>query len=436
VSKHKFGFLSPQPYMEKALKDLRLVDNIEIIETKGWSDSEIDVIVEDCKAKGVESVAGFAQKDAFHHILINEKLGLQVPSRLAFLYCMNKYLMRELETNPNYYDWVDPATETNEEIVAKIKEWPFMLKNTSLSLGRGVFRIDDKEGLVKILNEYRADDALQKEIADNYLYYKKGIPEADLPEKIPPFIAEHFMEIDRAIEYCYEGYITPEGKVMHYALTEEVYFSNHQALGYITPPISLTNEIAPELEAWMDDYMGKMSDLGYRNQFFNIEFWITHEGEITLVEINPRAAHSYHYNYKLTYDNSLYGDNFRLAAGLPLEKVNPWEKWKNAGDPETYTLIVLITAKETGRAGDIVDYDYIDQEDKNGHIDVVRLTKQEDDVLADADMTSAGVMLMQLWVSGSRDEVISREIEIRKKVYKHTQKDNDTKYPDYWKPGS
>ena len=43
-------------------------------------------------------------------------------------------------------------------------------------------------------------------------------------------------------------------------------------------------------------YTGKLSKLGYRGQFFNLEFWLIPDGSIALTEINPRAAHSYHYN--------------------------------------------------------------------------------------------------------------------------------------------
>lgn len=31
-------------------------------------------------------------------------------------------------------------------------------------------------------------------------------------------------------------------------------------------------------------------------------------------EINPRAAHSYHYNYEYCFGTILYGDNLELAA--------------------------------------------------------------------------------------------------------------------------
>lgn len=429
MHKPKFGFLSPQPYMKDALEEMKSFADITVLDPKNW-ESDIAKSIAQCKSENIQSVGGFAQKDAFSHILINEGLGQKAPSRLAFLYCMNKYLMRTLESNPNYFDWVDPLTETNQEIADKIKEWPFMLKNTSLSLGRGVFKIDSKEKLFTILDEYRADSALQQGIADNYSHFMNGIDKADLPEIIPPFIAEHYVDMTKAIEYCYEGYIDREGNVVHYALTEEVYFHNHQALGYITPTISVGPEVAKQVGSWVDDYMGRLVELGYVNQFFNIEFWIMPDGEIAFVEINPRAAHSYHYNYELSFGNNLFGDNLKLAAGLPITDETPWSKWSN-GQAEKYTLIVLMTAREIGRAGDILDYDLIEQLYNQGEIDYVRHTRQADDVLTESDMTSAGVMLIQFWISGTKEEVIAKEREIRAKAYKQSQELPE--YPTSWK---
>ena len=72
-------------------------------------------------------------------------------------------------------------------------------------------------------------------------------------------------------------------------------------------------EKAVLIERWIDDYMGKLSDLGYRGQFFNIELWHTPNDEIILTEINPRAAHSYHWNYLYSFGTSLYEDNIALG---------------------------------------------------------------------------------------------------------------------------
>ena len=430
--KKSFGFLGPQPYMKLAIMEMSKELDVHTIEAKTWEDEEIESIAKYCKENNIEAVAGYAQKDAFHHILINERLGNTVPSRLSFFYCMNKYLMRTLENDAFFFAPVDPLNETDEEIIAKIPkdEWPFMLKNTSLSLGRGIFKIKNEDALRATLKAYREDKELQDMIAGQYVQYLKGVDPETIPEVAPPFIAEHMVDMNTTIEYCYEGFVTADGKLVHYGFTEEVYFSNHQALGYITPPISIDAKMADKIEKWVSEYMQGFIDLGYVNQFFNLEFWIMPDNSIKLTEINPRAAHSYHYNYYYSCNNNLYTDNLILAAGGSPSLDNPWNKWRS--DEEfRYTLIALITGKEAGKVSEILNYDYVDFLENEENI-LIRHTKQKDDIITENDITVAGVMLLQIWLVGdTKEEVIAKEIDLRKKIYKHEQK--DVEYPAYWK---
>lgn len=422
------GFLGPQPYMRQAIEDLGRTYEVHELNPVGWSAQEMDEVAQTCRDLGIVAVAGYAQKDAFHHILINERLGNVVPRRLAFLHCMNKYLMRTLEADPFWFVAIDPMTESDDEIVAKVAEWPFMLKNTSLSLGRGIYKIADEAALRRVLADYRADTALQASIASDNAAYVEGM-EDTLPEVVPPFIGEHMVDMQTCVEYCYEGYITADGEIVHYALTEEVYFSNHAALGYITPPISAGVDKAHEIEAWVDDYMGRMRDLGYVGQFFNLEFWILADGTIALTEINPRAAHSYHYNYEYSFGTTLYGDNLELArTGERLPGRTPWQMWLD-GETRCYTLIALITSTVTGPLEEIVDYGYVRQLEEEGVL--IRHTRAQEETLTEADMTAAGAMVMQMWLTGETEsDVIAREREIRSKIYR--QAPEGLEYPSYW----
>lgn len=427
----RFGIINPQPYMAQALGELGQHCGVHEIEARTWHPAELEAIAADCRERGIRSVGGFAQKDAFHHILINEQLGNPVPSRLAFFYCMNKYLMRTLERNPFFFTHVDPLTESDDEIIARIPddEWPFMLKNTSLSLGRGIFKIPDADKLRYVLASYRDDWELQNLIASQAASYLDGVDPDDVPAIAPPFVAEHYVDINQCVEYCHEGYITADGRIVHYALTEEIYFSDHQALGYLTPPVSIDTEMANRIEAWVEDYMSSLVELGYRNQFFNLEFWIMPDGTINLTEINPRAAHTYHYNYWYSFGNSLYGDNLVLAAGDTPSDRTPWQKWR-ADEPGLYTLIVLITGKEAGKVNEILDYDYVEQLEHDEGV-LIRHTKRADEEIREADLTAAGVMLQQLWITGeSLPDLIRREREIRSKIYRNPQ--TDVEYPAYW----
>ncbi len=428
----RFGVINPQPYMEPALARLGEAHEVHRIQPSGWDADEIARWTAYCREHGIHSVAGFAQKDAFHHLLLNEGLGNTVPSRKAFFYCMNKYLMRTLEDNPFFFAPVDPLQETDDTIAAKIPdaEWPFMLKNTSLSLGRGVFKVRDRDELARLLAAYRADTELQRQISQQYAAYLEGVPTQEVPALAPPFIAEHMVDMNRATEYCYEGYVTAEGEIVHYGITEEIYFSNHQALGYLTPPVSISSETAAEIEAWVERYMGRLAELGYRNQFFNLEFWIMPDGDIHLTEINPRAAHSYHYNYAYSFGSSLYRDNLLLAAGHRPRGRTPWQAWRD-GAEHRYALIGLITARESGRVADILDHGYVDHLERDEGV-LIRHLLGPDDVVAEEDLSAAGVMLKQLWITG-RDsrEIVAREREIRSRIYR--RREEELEYPPIWR---
>jgi len=427
----QFGIINPQPYMARAIEHLARRFSIHPIEARGWQPGEIAAIGEDCRERGIRAVGGFAQKDAFHHLLINDHLGNPVPSRLAFFHCMNKYLMRTLERRPFFFAAVDPVQESDDTIIARIPEaeWPFMLKNTSLSLGRGIFKISDPGKLRHVLAAYRNDWELQNLIASQAASYLDGVDPATVPAVAPPFVAEHYVDITQCVEYCYEGCVTADGRIVHYALTEEIYFSDHQALGYLTPPISVAGDMADRIEAWVEEYMARMVELGYRNQFFNLEFWIMPDGSINLTEINPRAAHSYHYNYLYSFGNELYADNLLLAAGEPPGEDTPWRKWR-AGEQDAFTLIVLITGEETGRVADILDYGYVEQLEREEGV-LIRHTKSPDDEIRESDLTAAGVMLLQLWITApSLGQLIQRERTIRARIYRRPQ--GDIGYPDFW----
>jgi len=210
-------------------------------------------------------------------------------SSLAYLIAMNKYMQRVLEEEAKtekgtfFFAPVTPETETNEEIAAKVPahEWPIMLKNTSLSLGKGVFRVKNKEKLFEILDEYRQSKELQAAIKatnDGITDWFTPTDQDNLMNRlggfVPPFLFEHCVNLDDGwVEYCYEGAIQKNGTLTHYGFTEELYDSEHAGIAYVTPPMSYSMYFIPELEEYLKGYMAGLIKLGYLKQFFNVEIW-------------------------------------------------------------------------------------------------------------------------------------------------------------------
>merc|ERR1719313_1000733 len=293
----KLGLLNPQKYMMTYLEELKekydmtyLTDIDDGSRGAGSiidsSRPSIDKILGQCKDAGLPCVVGLAQKDSWQHSILNREMGHVSISSLAYLIAMNKYMQRVLEEEAKtekgtfFFAPVTPETETNEQIAAKVpkNEWPIMLKNTSLSLGKGVFRVKTPEKLFEILDEYRANKKLQAAIKAT----NDGITDWFGPEDtkrlkamgefVPPFLFEHCVNLDDGwVEYCYEGAIQADGTLTHYGFTEELYDSDHAGIAYVTPPMSYPEDKIPELEVYLNGYMAALIKRGYLKQFFNVE---------------------------------------------------------------------------------------------------------------------------------------------------------------------
>lgn len=101
------------------------------------------------------------------------------------------------------------------------------------------------------------------------------------------------------------------------------------------------------------------------------------------------------------------------------------------GETRCYTLITLITATSTGPVEEILDYDYVDHLEQAEGV-LVGHTRQREDVLVEADMTAAGVMLLQMWLTGdTKEDVVAREREIRSRIYRKPPR--GLEYPDHWR---
>jgi hypothetical protein len=457
----KIGLLNPQKYMAKYLKeiedkyDMTYITDIDdgskgpgsIIDSSRGS---IDRVLAQCKAESLPCVVGLSQKDSWQHSILNRELGHTSISSLAYLIAMNKYMQRVLEEEAKpvkgtfFFAPVTPETESNEEIAAKIpeNEWPIMLKNTSLSLGRGVFRVKNKEKLFAILDEYRANTELQAAIKATNDGITEWFSEDDhaklkaLGNLVPPFLLEHCVNLDDGwVEYCYEGCVQEDGTLHHYGFTEELYDSEHAGIGYIHPPFSYKREKIPELEAYLKGYMVHLVERGYLKQFFNVEIWGLNKKDggidFCFCEINPRCAHAYHIPYQIAYGTNLWSSNFDLVLENKAPADCPWNHWKQGDFKVAVQILINVMGSEGKKVSEVLDYKYVDHWEQNNLVELVRHTKQRDYVLtADDAEAGAGCTLLQIFVKcENHNEAAAYEVAVRDMIYLIKQ---DTVQPDFW----
>jgi len=461
-SRPKIGILTPQAYMAAELSKLAAeYDIVPVVPDEGdWNEGTIQFWAKRLQEQGVSIVVGFAQRDAWHHALINRALGNVSISNLAFLVAMNKFMQRAISPNAEFWFCpIDPEIEeSNEPLIDKIPdaEWPFMLKNTSLSLGRGVFKCKTPERMAEILDMYRADKSLREMVKETNGSITSRMTDEEWAEchKIvevpPPFIAEHMVDLAAGwVEYCYEGCVDEDGNIVHYALTEECYFEDGTGLSYVTPPLSYDRNLIREAEQFIEGYMSEHSRLGYRKQFFNIEFWCLNpkspgeKPKFVLCEINPRCAHTYHYGYMFAYGTNLWRDNFELVLNNKLPEQTPWKAWAEGRGVFTTEMLVTIMNQTDDEgnvlvdvtnmaAKEIIDFDSVAKLIESGELSHVRYVKEADYILNEADANSAsGTTLMQVWYTTETPALAAaKEMDLRKKIYKVEQP--SSVYPKFW----
>merc|ERR1719352_1346672 len=459
--KAKLGLLNPQKYMMKYLDELKEKYDMTYLTdiddgSKGpgsiidSSKGSIAKVLAQCKKAALPCVVGLAQKDSWQHSILNREMGHVSISSLAYLIAMNKYMQRVLEEEAKttkgtfFFAPVTPETETNEEIAAKVpaNEWPIMLKNTSLSLGKGVFRVKTPEKLFEILDEYRANKELQAAIKAT----NDGITDWFSPddtkrlkamgEFVPPFLFEHCVNLDDGwVEYCYEGAIQADGTLTHYGFTEELYDSDHAGIAYVTPPMSYPEDKIPELEVYLNGYMAALIKRGYLKQFFNVEIWglVNKAGaiEFCFCEINPRCAHAYHIPYQIAYGTNLWSSNFDLVLENKAPADCPWNHWKQGDFKVAVQILINVMGSEGKKVSEVLDYKYVDHWEQNNLVELVRHTKQRDYVLtADDAEAGAGGTLLQIFVKcENHNEAAAYEVAVRDMIYLIKQ---DAVQPDFW----
>jgi len=459
AGKPKIGLLNPQKYMAKYLKEIEKKYDITYLTdiddgTKGpgsiidSSEEAIQRILGQVHQAGLPAVVGLAQKDSWQHSILNRSLGHTSISSLAYLIAMNKYMQRVLEEEAKpvkgtfFFAPVTPEVETDEQIAAKIppNEWPIMLKNTSLSLGRGVFRVKNKEKLFAILAEYRANVELQEAIKATNDGITERFSQEDMDQlgdiEIPPFLLEHCVNLDDGwVEYCYEGCINEQGKLTHYGFTEELYDTEHAGIGYVTPPMNFRAENIPELQAYLEGYMAGLIERGYLKQFFNVEIWGLNKPDgaidFCFCEINPRCAHAYHIPYSIAYGTSLWSDNFNLVLYNQTPTNTPWNKWRAKQYKVSMQTLINVMGSEGKKVSEVLDYTFVDYIEKANKVDLVRHVKQRDHVLNKDDAEAgAGCTLLQIFKAcNSHAEAAAYEMALRDLCYLIKQ---DSVQPAWW----
>ena len=164
--KTKILLLNVEQYYKKALIDLKTKYDFEFYEMENPSKEEFEKVKEYMKKNNFKYCYSPIELNQLYLLLINENHIVEQTTPLALLYGCNKYLSRSIAKDDLWFDYLDPKTESDEEMLKKVKEYPFILKMTNSCADNGVFKIKSKDQLLEILNfkkKFENLNALEKE---------------------------------------------------------------------------------------------------------------------------------------------------------------------------------------------------------------------------------------------------------------------------------
>ena len=371
--------------------------------------------------------------------IVNQKLGFPTPSLFSLVVLHNKNLSRMVLGKFGWFYGFNLA-HSNEYIHSNVVQYPCMLKPTMLTLGTSLFCCEDEASLCSNLEKIRGDPKREENSSfrSEAISILKQSNQPELVEKCTEYMVEQYIDINAnsTYQYCMEGFIgSCDGKVVIYSLVEHLYFKNGMIIGYIIPPVHFNGEFEP-FESFIESVGKKMWELGFQNQAFDIEFWQLPDGSFCITEVNLRMAPPYYDLYNLYSGNHLYDDvaNHVLFQSKPEKSPFSHLKhmWSTSQHNHTHSFQIVLITRARGRVQDILDIDFLQEYISNGKAaGFIRMSN--DDILSSAHSTAPGVMVANVTVKGSWNDIVTEAKKVREAFYKDKEQFYEAdKYPDYF----
>ena len=162
----------------------------------------------------------------------------------------------------------------------------------------------------------------------------------------------------------------------------------------------MSDEICKKVEEVCVDILKRIN---FKNGFANIELWVFKNGDVRIIEMNPRCAYPYDRQYKDTYGRNLFDDIIKVSMGKAVEQID-FQK-----DFRAYSVSSVIVTRLNGKLSELLDFERIDIEKQN-HPDYLFQIFIVDPNFEIKDNTQSGArLLMRIFFSKSTYAEIEEE---------------------------
>lgn len=230
-----------------------------------------------------------------------EEFGFRGPSIESIFLCLHKYYSRRCEPSPIRCDYID-LYDANPQITT----YPCYLKPPWLNLGILGFKLNSADDLQRALTIARRDYG-----AWSPLYYPFFRRYIDLQKY--PLATRDIMLVEDFVDgpqVTVEGWVF-EKQVHIWAITDTNTYAGTRVIDNFSLPSRQPAHIQARLAQRATE---AITNIGLDNGCFNIEFWC-HEDDVTLTEVNGRAATCFYNLYRHCLGVCVYEAGLALACG-------------------------------------------------------------------------------------------------------------------------
>ena len=330
---------------------------------------------------------------------------LRVPSVVSVFLCNNKhYAHCFLNPDPVPFAFVDLSVKDLEavcdEVVQKVP-FPAFFKPCSGAMGLGAGSIMLKEQLAPTLqsyiSKYISSDCSPINISTKAMnpFYTKYLDVQQYPlSLVPSAIIEKHMGAVTTVNA--DGCVF-EGEIIQWAISDNLYYKTKPSTFIaVAHPTALSQSLQTKVWRLFDDVVQRLIGYGFNNQFVNLEVFVLEDGNVKLMEVNPRAGMNISLYSSEVFDQSSMEALLKIGQGI-----HPGIPVANGH----HAFWGIISTTGSGKAKEFLDF---------GYSGIVPLVQPNDYVNGSAE---AGGMLAQVCLTGdSRDEVMDKWRTICHKV--------------------
>ena len=268
--------------------------NMTYLEDSFNVDEYIERAIAYVKEHNIEGVFALNCFGSLIQAIVVKQTGLLGPSFDSVLFCVHKYFGRTKQPYSEgfWFESLDP-TAPLLDIKNYIKTYPLFIKICDGQYGQKTAVCQSEDDLPNILKAFAHPKLIASSVRKQQFYFKhiedfSRFPGINTPSDIPMFMMESCLQ--DITEHCLEFWVSEDGKFNAAELTDILLYEDRTIKAFTTSFQLDKKEILAKIWIQFGEFLTFLREIGLKNLFIDLEFFVRSNGELQIVEINSRRA--------------------------------------------------------------------------------------------------------------------------------------------------